>query len=83
MVTLFLIRPMCKYEIRACQRDVSKSFEEEEWNEYERKEEQDGRGLPWLASSKLESLKHSGNFFQVTLTSLCLHGRGKLPTLSP
>lgn len=41
------------------------------------KEDQDGHGLPWLASSKLQSLQHSSNFLQVTLTSLCL-----LPMLS-
>ena len=68
MVTLFLIRPMCKDEIWARQRDVSYLFEEEELGQNENvgKEEQGGCGLPWLASSKLERLKHSGNFFHVT-----------------
>lgn len=54
---------MCKDEMWACQRDASNQSEEEElrWNENEEKEEQDGHGLPWLASSKLHTLKHSGN----------------------
>lgn len=62
-MTLFLMRPMCNYEIWACQGDVSNRFEEEEpgQNGNEGKEEQGGHGLSRLASSKQESLKHSGN----------------------
>lgn len=43
------------------------------WNEEKGKEMQNGCGLPALALSKLEYLKHSGYFLQVTLTSLCLY----------
>lgn len=46
-------------------------------------EEQDGCGLLWLASSELESLKHSGNSLWGTFTSLGLYGQGNVPTLSP
>lgn len=35
MVTLFLIRPMCKDEIWACQRDASNRCEEEELGQNE------------------------------------------------
>lgn len=71
MVTLFLTRPMRKDEIWACQRHASNQSEEElGWKE--NKEEEDGHRLPWFASSKLESLKHSGNFLQE-------HARTPLP----
>lgn len=46
-------------------------------------EEQDGCGLLWMASSKLESLKPSGNSLWGTFPSLGLYGQEHLPTPSP
>lgn len=45
--------------------------------------EQDGCGLLWLASPKLEKLKQSGNSLWGTFPSLGLYGQGTLPTCSP
>lgn len=84
MGTLFLIRPTLKDEIRACQRDVSNPFEEEElgWNEMRGRKTVmtvDCHGLPFQTWKAAE---HFASFLQVTLTSLQLHRRGKLRTLS-
>jgi len=68
---------MCTDGIWAFQRDARNRLEEEELgrNQNAEEEEHHGHGLPSLASSQLESLKHFGSCLQVTLASAYTVGR--------